>query len=122
MDVAELDKLLVKCIESEKEEERIPIYAVVAIMGSTEHGAVDPLAEVLELREKYQAKGLSFVVHCDGAWGGYFASMIRLSSEHKSKPHADPADLVPVRALSAYTRKQIEAYKYADSITIDPHK
>lgn len=46
------------------------IYAVVAVIGSTEEGAVDPLDEIVKLRDEYQAKGLSFVVHADAAWGG----------------------------------------------------
>ena len=45
------------------------LYAVVAIIGSTEQGAVDPLTEVLALRTEFEKQGLSFVVHCDGAWG-----------------------------------------------------
>jgi glutamate/tyrosine decarboxylase-like PLP-dependent enzyme len=45
-----------------------PIYAVVAIIGSTEEGAVDPLDQMIELRDEYQAKGMSFVVHADAAW------------------------------------------------------
>ncbi|KAJ4361497.1 hypothetical protein N0V95_001834 [Ascochyta clinopodiicola] len=53
-----------------------PVYAVVAIIGSTEEGAVDRLGEVLALRRRFQARGLSFLVHADAAWGGYFASML----------------------------------------------
>ncbi|KAG6358563.1 hypothetical protein INS49_012080 [Diaporthe citri] len=57
-------------------KEKQPVYAVVAIMGTTEEGAVDPLGEVLNMRRRFQARGLSFVVHADAAWGGYFASML----------------------------------------------
>ena len=96
------------------------IYAVVAIIGSTEQGAVDPLTDVLALRTEFESRGLSFVVHCDGAWGGYFASMIREPDRlDGSKGHSS---YVPTRALSKYTERQLDAYKYADSITIDPHK
>ena len=52
------------------------MYQVTAIIGSTEEGAVDPLCEILALRRKYQAKGLSFNVHADAAWGGYFCTML----------------------------------------------
>ena len=52
------------------------VYAVVAIIGSTEEGCVDRLSEVLAMRKKFQARGLSFLVHADAAWGGYFASML----------------------------------------------
>src|ERR1700741_5345787 len=43
------------------------VGTVVATMGTTATGSVDPLAEILELRGKY-----GFRVHCDGAYGGYF--------------------------------------------------
>lgn len=87
-------------------------------MGSTEQGAVDPLAHILEARKKFQVRGLSFVIHCDAAWGGYFASMLRLPP---GETQADP-DFVPSMALKPYTTDQLLAYDQADSITIDPHK
>lgn len=64
------------------------VYAVVAVIGSTEEGAVDPLQKILELRQKFQAKGLSFLVHADAAWGGYFTTMLR-----KAKREFMPAGL-----------------------------
>jgi hypothetical protein len=39
------------------------VYAVVATIGTTEEGAVDPIAKIIELREEYQKKGLSFLIH-----------------------------------------------------------
>ena len=57
-------------------DEQKAVYAVVAIMGSTEEGCVDSLAEIIKLREEYQQKGLSFLVHADAAWGGYFCTML----------------------------------------------
>ncbi|KAF8892114.1 pyridoxal phosphate-dependent transferase [Infundibulicybe gibba] len=119
MDASELEKMLQRCLQ-----EKQSIFQVVAIMGSTEHGAVDPLVEVLALRKKYQAKGLSFMVHCDAAWGGYFASMLEKGvfwrgAEGQSRIDAD---FVPSLSLKPYTRTQLESYKFADSITIDPHK
>ncbi|KAL9610984.1 MAG: hypothetical protein Q9167_004329 [Letrouitia subvulpina] len=118
MNLKDLDKLLAGCIDSQDESKRTPVYAVVAIMGSTEQGAVDPLANIIKLRGEYQKKGLSFVVHCDGAWGGYFASMVPevCSGSNNAK------DSVPIQALQPYTREQLIKYSEADSITIDPHK
>ena len=52
------------------------VYAVVAIVGSTEEGCVDPLSEIIKLRDEFQKKGLSFLVHADGAWGRYFCTML----------------------------------------------
>jgi len=39
-------------------------------------GAVDSLSSILALRKQLQAEGLSFLVHADAAWGGYFCSML----------------------------------------------
>ncbi|KAF8761186.1 Pyridoxal-dependent decarboxylase conserved domain [Rhizoctonia solani] len=118
LDSSKLDKLLQECLD-----EKRAVYAVVAIMGSTEHGAVDPLKDVWELREKYQKKGLSFAIHADAAWGGYFTSLLR---EEKKVGRGLPIDpdnkYVPELALSDHTRTQLDHLKYADSITIDPHK
>src|SRR5256885_3268462 len=44
------------------------VGAVVATMGTTATGSVDPLPEILTLSEKY-----GFRVHADAAYGGYFA-------------------------------------------------
>lgn len=88
-------------------------------MGSTEHGACDPLADLVSLRQEYESKGLSFAIHADAAWGGYFASFI--DRDDKDSP-ADLLPLVPTLTLQPYTMKQLKSLKYADSITIDPHK
>ncbi|CCO32116.1 L-2,4-diaminobutyrate decarboxylase Short=DABA decarboxylase [Rhizoctonia solani AG-1 IB] len=118
LDASKLDQLLQECLD-----EKRAVYAVVAIMGSTEHGAVDPLKDVWELRNKYQKLGLSFAIHADAAWGGYFASLLR--EEHKvgrGLPIDPDNKYVPELALSDHTRTQLDHLKYADSITIDPHK
>lgn len=88
-------------------------------MGSTEHGACDPLADLVDLRLEYEAKGLSFAIHADAAWGGYFASLIDRSLKG---PPSEGLPLVPALALQPYTMKQLDSLQFADSITIDPHK
>jgi tyrosine decarboxylase/aspartate 1-decarboxylase len=72
------------------------IGTVVATMGTTATGSVDPLAEILALREHH-----GFRVHADAAYGGYFA-LARNLADH---------------ANSAFAR-----ITEADSIVIDPHK
>ena len=57
-------------------DKKVAVYAVVAIVGSTEEGSVDPLARIIQLRDEFQQKGLSFLVHADAAWGGYFCTML----------------------------------------------
>jgi hypothetical protein len=112
MDIGELRMKLQACVDEQR-----AVYAVVAVIGSTEEGAVDPLDEILALRPEFEAKGLSFLVHADAAWGGYFASMIRPSPVLRG-----PRDYVPTVTLRESTVNQFKALKDADSITIDPHK
>jgi glutamate/tyrosine decarboxylase-like PLP-dependent enzyme len=72
------------------------IGCVVATLGTTGVGAIDPLPEILSLREGY-----GFRVHVDSAYGGYFTLAGNLS------PHA---------------RAAFDSISQADSIVIDPHK
>ena len=97
---------------------RVPVLMGVAVIGSTEESAVDPLAGLLELRRGFQARGLNFMVHADAAWGGYFRSMLR-----EGDPDDEPIENdVPVFAMSEFVHAQYEALPLADSITVDPHK
>ncbi len=108
-------------------DDQVAVYAVVAIIGSTEEGAVDPLRGIIKLRDELQAKGLSFLVHGDAAWGGYFCTMlpqdyhpgqeINLPSEKGSG-----SGFVPDSSLRADTQEDLFMLRQADSITIDPHK
>ncbi|KAH8426863.1 uncharacterized protein LDX57_004590 [Aspergillus melleus] len=91
-----------------------PVFGVIVIMGSTEHGACDPLSAVISLRDTYEREGKSFAVHCDAAWGGYFTSML-------GRP-AGYAPFVPTLALKPYTVTQLQSLQYANTITVDPHK
>jgi tyrosine decarboxylase / aspartate 1-decarboxylase len=72
------------------------VGCVVATLGTTGTGSVDPLPAILALREKYK-----FRLHVDAAYGGYFALAANLASE----------------AHAAFDR-----IGEADSIVIDPHK
>ncbi|KAJ7784620.1 PLP-dependent transferase [Mycena metata] len=106
-------------------DQQFPVFAVVAIIGSTEEGCVDPLDEILDMRDEFEAKGLCFLVHADAAWGGYFASMIRDKPVVRMPkgPKAEPRrDFVPTATLRPHTVKQFRALARTDSITIDPHK
>jgi len=115
MSLAELERMLRACLA-----EKRPVITVVAVMGSTEESAVDPLKGVLELRHRLQREGLSFTVHADAAWGGYFASILRPDEG----PHgaAVPRSEAPEIGMSGYVTSQFMALGRADSITVDPHK
>src|SRR2546427_11248228 len=72
------------------------VGTVVTTMGTTATGSVDPLPEILTLREKH-----GFRVHVDAAYGGYFALAENLQQD----------------AARGFSR-----IGEADSIVIDPHK
>ncbi len=54
--------------------ERGDVGTVVATLGTTATGSVDPLPEILALREKH-----GFRVHTDAAYGGYFGLVDNLA-------------------------------------------
>lgn len=108
-------------------DNQVAVYAIVAIIGSTEEGAVDPLSEILKMREEFQKKGLSFLVHGDGAWGGYFCTM--LPTQYKAGDEiALPSEggategFVPDAGLKTQTAEDLFMLRKADSVTVDPHK
>ena len=72
------------------------IGTVVATVGTTAVGSVDPVPRILELCKKY-----GFRLHIDAAYGGYFGLTGNLAAE----------------ARGSYDRMS-----EADSIVIDPHK
>ncbi|GES66446.1 pyridoxal-dependent decarboxylase domain protein [Aspergillus terreus] len=123
VDLEDLEAELNRCVE-----ERQAVYAVVAIVGSTEEGAVDRLQKIIGLRKKFQNKGLSFLVHADAAWGGYFMSIIekrpaRLPIKKKiGVPRKKIEGFVPSLTLKEETVDDFLALKHTDSITVDPHK
>jgi tyrosine decarboxylase/aspartate 1-decarboxylase len=72
------------------------VGTVVATLGTTAIGSVDPLPEILRLRDRY-----GFRVHADCAYGGYYVL----------------ADNLAPPARAAFDR-----LAEVDSIVIDPHK
>lgn len=72
------------------------IGMVVATVGSTATGSVDPMPEIIDLRDRY-----GFRLHTDAAYGGYFRLADNLRQE---------------------TAACYERLAEADSVVIDPHK
>jgi len=114
MDLAHLRARLDACLAA-----RRAVLMTVVVLGSTEESAVDPLAQVLALREHYRKAGLEFTIHVDAAWGGYFAAILR--AEPSEKPGAE-RQFTPTMCMSHYVNAQYEMLGGADSITVDPHK
>ena len=80
----------------ERRLERGDVGTVVATIGTTATGSVDPLLEILALRERHR-----FRLHADAAYGGYFGLADNLAPE---------------------ARRTYDQLREADSIVIDPHK
>jgi glutamate/tyrosine decarboxylase-like PLP-dependent enzyme len=72
------------------------VGTVVATIGTTATGSVDPLAHILDLRQQY-----GFRLHAYAAYGGYFILADNLAAE---------------------TRRAYERLREVDSIVVDPHK
>jgi glutamate/tyrosine decarboxylase-like PLP-dependent enzyme len=72
------------------------VGTVVATVGTTGLGAVDPVAELVALRSRY-----GFRLHVDAAYGGYFGL---------------------TRMLEAESRTAFDALAWVDSVVVDPHK
>ncbi|MEL7345014.1 MAG: pyridoxal-dependent decarboxylase, partial [Pseudomonadota bacterium] len=109
MSMLALRRQLDKCLA-----EKRPVVMVMAVIGSTRESAVDPLADIVAIREEYREMGLDFAIHADAAWGGYFGSMLR--------PGKVMAMDSPQALLNDYVERQFDALQYADTITVDPHK
>jgi tyrosine decarboxylase / aspartate 1-decarboxylase len=86
MDLADLEQIL----------KTGNVGTVIATIGTTGMGTVDPLPEIIDLQAKY-----GFRIHADAAYGGYFS----LAS-----------------ALNEDTAKKFKSLQYVDSLVIDPHK
>jgi hypothetical protein len=117
MNVSELRRILDRCLEEER-----PVYTVVAVIGSTEESAIDPIKDVLALRKEFRNKGLEFTVHADAAWGGYHASVVRDDFDMPEPLAGFKAVPPPAMPLSRYVTEQFGVLGDADSITVDPHK
>lgn len=87
--------------------QRVPVLAVVSVLGSTELGAFDPVDRVTDLLKTRARQGARIWHHVDAAYGGFFATL----KDRKQVTGLSPDDLRALRGL-----------RHADSITLDPHK
>jgi len=94
-----------------------PILMVAGMLGTTEEGAIDPIKEIVALREQLeQEQNKSFYFQIDGAWGGYFCSVLHESKTEKYTPNE--AEIQIIQSLQS----DLECVRDCDSIVIDPHK
>ena len=115
MDAAALDAAL-----AQAHAQRVPVLAVVSVLGTTEFGTIDPLHRVIAARDAWRANGLAFGVHVDAAWGGYLATVFR-RPDGGLRPQPDVrAEFKYFPSTEVYAA--FAALGAADSITVDPHK
>ncbi|HEY3705188.1 MAG TPA: aminotransferase class I/II-fold pyridoxal phosphate-dependent enzyme [Terracidiphilus sp.] len=81
----------------ESELKKGDVGTVVVTLGTTATGGVDPLDQILGLRDRY-----GFRIHVDAAYGGYFRLILD--------------------ALDEPARRAFDSIDQADSIVVDPHK
>lgn len=123
MDIADLERQLDDCDRSNED-----VIAVVATVGSTEEGAVDPVDKILELRAAREAAGLgSFWLHADAAYGGYLRTVTTPTRMGLGEPRCKTqinGELreIELRLPERYACDALERLGECDSITIDPHK
>jgi glutamate/tyrosine decarboxylase-like PLP-dependent enzyme len=102
--------------------------AVVAVTGTTEEGAVDPVDRIVELRAQREAEGKStFWLHADAAYGGYLRTMLipERMDLGESRLEVDLAGRrvsLPLQLPGGETFDALDALAHCDSVTVDPHK
>ncbi|CAM3766331.1 histidine decarboxylase [Vibrio aerogenes CECT 7868] len=120
VDTTLLQRVLDTCKAHKK-----PILLNVAVVGSTEEGAVDPVESLLAIREAYRQDTTSpfeYAIHTDAAWGGYFMACIRRPFEMNEA--TQPTEMFTNQ--SSWFRDSVYQsmcrIHQCDSVTIDPHK
>ena len=78
------------------------VGTVVVTAGTTGLGAVDPIADLLDLCRRYGCR-----VHVDAAYGGFFTLLARSDTDSP---------------LASTVRRHFRAIAGCDSVAVDPHK
>jgi glutamate/tyrosine decarboxylase-like PLP-dependent enzyme len=141
MNVSSLRKKLEECAKASR-----PVIALIAVVGSTEEGAVDPLQEILRVKKAFEDKKppLTFLLHVDAAYGGYARSIFlnrtsfmdwndvneiakgRLKLEADGEFKRIPRDAPFLEEMGDWPDGRVyaafEVIGCADSVAVDPHK
>lgn len=123
MDVDALEKTI-----RELAAEKTPILGVVAVVGTTEEGAVDHVDQIVALRDRLKNEGIYFYLHVDAAYGGYGRALF-LDADGQYVDYDNMDALFkeydtfhyPVE-ISEDVYNGYKAIQFAESITVDPHK
>lgn len=124
LDVNALEKIIRDLADKE-----IPVLGVVAVVGSTEEGQIDPVDKIVKLRDKLQKEGIYFYLHIDAAYGSYGRSLF-LDEDNNFIPYDELKGIHQKYGVFQEDKEYISRYVYdvykafpeAQSITVDPHK
>jgi glutamate/tyrosine decarboxylase-like PLP-dependent enzyme len=104
------------------------VLAVVAVVGSTEEGAVDPINQIVKLRSEREAEGKgSFWLHADAAYGGYLRTVtvprrLGLGEARTTSSVGGENVELPLELPEHSACEALEQLGECDSISVDPHK
>lgn len=124
MDVASLEEIIRSLTD-----QHIPILGVVAVVGSTEEGAIDYVDKIADLRDTLKQEGIDFYFHVDAAYGGYARSLV-LDSHNDVIPYDHLKEMHYEYHVFQENKEYLSRDVYnalvnisrADSVTVDPHK
>ncbi|MDR5824867.1 pyridoxal-dependent decarboxylase [Caballeronia sp. LZ043] len=95
-----------------------PVVAVIATAGSSGEGSVDEIHRIVALRQECEDRfGVSFFLHVDAAFGGYYRTLLQplIDEDACTAPHV--SGVLKPEVVAA-----LQALCHADTITVDPHK
>ncbi|MBS1709780.1 MAG: hypothetical protein JSS65_13795 [Armatimonadetes bacterium] len=104
------------------------VLMVVAVVGTTEEGAVDPVDQIVALREQREVSGRpSFWLHADAAYGGYLRTVvvperIGLGEPMSEVRFGDSPCKIDLQLPVGDACDALAALGECDSVTVDPHK
>ncbi|AOM39979.1 pyridoxal phosphate-dependent decarboxylase family protein [Xenorhabdus hominickii] len=124
-DIVQMRKIVFDLIEKGES-----ILAMIAVVGTTEVGAIDQIDKVIALRQECEELyGESFYIHVDAAYAGYACSML-LNEQGEFVEYDDLVNhhrtigIMPegISWPKPEVYQSFKALKEVDSITVDPHK
>ncbi len=123
MNVSALNEII-----DEQEKKNKHIIAVVAVAGTTEEGAIDPIEKISALRTEREHQGKSsFWFHADAAYGAYLRTLtiptrIGLGEKQIIVFIKNNKTTISLNLPEIETCDSLEKLHECDSIAIDPHK
>ncbi len=124
MDIDQLNKELQSVVESNKVQKQSKIaMAVIGVCGTTEEGAVDPIHKIVKLREDFQKsknvyERISFWVHADAAYGGMFASLLKIAPYEILQFYKAQFEKFLKRELHAFCLQQLSGSTYDKQVLV----